>query len=46
MEILDGVLAYRLLNSANLTREQKQYVKVTVFEMDYDNERSTEKSFY
>ena len=24
MEILDGVLAYRLLNSANLTREQKQ----------------------
>ena len=36
MEILDGVLAYRLLNSANLTREQKQYVKVTVFEMDYD----------
>ena len=30
MEILDGVLAYRLLNSANLTNEQKQLVKVKV----------------
>ena len=36
MEILDGVLAYRLLNSANLTREQKQLVKATVCKMDYD----------
>ena len=27
MEILDGVLAYRLVNSANLTNEQKQLVK-------------------
>ena len=25
MEILDGVLAYRLLNSANLTKDQKGY---------------------
>ena len=35
MEILDGVLAYRLLNSANLTNEQKQLVKATVSKMDY-----------
>ena len=27
MEILDCVLAYRLLNSFNLTKEQKQLVK-------------------
>ena len=36
MEILDGVLAYRLLNSANLTRDQKQLVKATVSKMDYN----------
>ena len=35
MEILDGVLAYRLLNSANLTNEQKHLVKGTVSKMDY-----------
>ena len=35
MEILDGVLAYRLLNGANLTNEQKQFVKATVSKMDY-----------
>ena len=35
MEILDGFLAYRLLNRANLTNEQKQLVKATVSKMDY-----------
>ena len=35
MEILDGVLAYRLLNNANLTNEQKHLVKGTVSKMDY-----------
>ena len=35
MEILEGVLAYRLLNSANLTNEQKQLVKSTVSKIDY-----------
>ena len=35
MEILDGFLAYRLLNCANLTNEQKQLVKATVSKMDY-----------
>lgn len=36
MAILDGVLAYRLLNSANLTKDQKQLVKATVSKMDYN----------
>ena len=35
MEILDGVLAYSLLKSANLINEQKQLVKVAVSKMDY-----------
>ena len=35
MEILDGVLAYRILNSAHLTNEQKQSVKATVCTMYY-----------
>ena len=35
MEILDGVLTYRLFNSANLTNEQKQLVKATVSKIDY-----------
>ena len=35
MEKLDGVLAYRVFNSAYLTNEQKQLVKPTVSKMDY-----------
>ena len=35
MEISDGAMAYRLLNSANLTNEQKQLVKSTVSKIDY-----------
>ena len=35
MEILDGTLAYRLLNSVNLTNEQKQLVKATVSQINY-----------
>ena len=35
MEVLDGVLAYRLLKSVNLTKQQKQLVKATVSNMDY-----------
>ena len=35
MEILDSALAYRLLNSVNLTNKQKQLVKATVSKMDY-----------
>ena len=35
MEMQDGVLAYKLLKSANLTNEQKQLIKATVSKMDY-----------
>ena len=35
MEILDGVLAYRLLNSANLSEQHKQLVGATVSEIKY-----------
>ena len=35
MEILDGISAYRLLNSAKLTKEQNQLVKARVSKMDY-----------
>ena len=34
VEILHGALAYRLSNSANLSREQKQLVRATVSKMD------------
>ena len=37
MEILDGVLAYRLLNSANLSDDEIQLVKATISEMTYEN---------
>ena len=33
MKFLDGVHAYRLLNSNNLSREQQQLVKATVSKM-------------
>lgn len=36
MEILDSVLAYRLLDSANLYREQKQLVKATVSDINWE----------
>ena len=35
IKILDGVLAYRLLGSTNLTNNQKQLEKATVSKMDY-----------
>ena len=35
MEILDGVLAYCLLNSENLSEQHKQLVRATVSEMKY-----------
>ena len=35
MEILDGVLTYRLINSANLTNVQKQLVNAMVSKMDH-----------
>lgn len=35
MEVLGGVLAYRLLNNAKLPEEKKQLVRATVNEMKY-----------
>ena len=35
MEIIDDVLTYRLINSANFTNEHKLLVKATVSKMDY-----------
>lgn len=37
MEIHDGVLAYRLLNNANLSDTHKQLIRATVSEMSYKN---------
>ena len=37
MEIHDGVLAYRLLNNANLSDTHKQLIRATVSEMNYKN---------
>ena len=55
MQILDGVLAYRLLNTVNLTNEQKrlvitnkqkQLVKATVSKMDYQIMKDQLKMVY
>ena len=46
MEILDGVLAYSLLNSPNLTNEQKQLVNATVNKMDYQVMKGTNERRY
>lgn len=35
MEVLDGVLAYRLLSNAILPEEKKKLVRATVKEMKY-----------
>ena len=37
MEVLDGVLAYRFLKSANLTENQQQLVKATLPAVTYEN---------
>ena len=36
MEVLDGVLAYRSLNNANIPEEKKLLVLATIEEMKYD----------
>lgn len=35
MELLYGILAYRLVNSANLTNEQKQLIEAIASKMNY-----------
>ena len=46
MEIQDEVLTYRLLNSANLTSEQKQIVKATVSKMKYQDMKDLLKKVF
>ena len=46
MEILDGVLAYRLLNSAGLSEKHKQLVRATVPEMKYDKKKEQLKKVF
>lgn len=45
MEILDRILAYRLLISANLNNEQKQLAKATVSKKDYQTMKGQLKVF-
>ena len=44
MEIVDDVLTYRKLNTANLTNEYKQLVKAPVSKMDYQTMNDKLKS--
>ena len=46
MEILDGVLAYRLLNGANLSNANKQLVKATVGCMKYETMKQQLKKVF
>ena len=46
IKILDGVLAYRLLSSTNLTNDQKQSVKATVSKMDYQIMKNQSKNVF
>ena len=45
MEVLDGVLACRLLNNVNLPDEKKQLVQPTVNEMKYEVMKKQLKRF-
>ena len=46
MEIHDGVLAYRLLNGANLSESHKQLVRATLNEMKYDTMKEQLKKVF
>ena len=46
MEIHDGVLAYRLLNGANLSESHKQLVRATLREMKYDTMKEQLKKVF
>ena len=46
MEILDGVLAYRLLNNANLSEDHKQLIKATMIEMSYKSMKDQLKKVF
>jgi hypothetical protein len=46
MDIHDGVLAYRLLNNANLSEDKKQLVKATLTKMTYDGMKDKLKKVF
>ena len=46
MDIHDGVLAYRLLNNANLSEDKKQLVKATLTKMTYDDMKEKLKKVF
>lgn len=46
MDIHDGVLAYRLLNNANLSEDKKQLVKATLSKMTYDEMKDKLKKVF
>ena len=46
MEIHEGVLAYRLLNSANLSENHKQLVRATLSEMKYNKMKDQLKKVF
>lgn len=46
MEIHDGVLAYRLLNGANLDESHKQLIRATLSEMKYDTMKEQLKKVF
>lgn len=46
MDIPDGVLAYRLLNNANLSEDKKQLIKATLKEMKYDEMKEKLKKVF
>ena len=46
MDLPDGVLAYRLLKSANLTVETQQLTQSTLSEITYDNMKKTVEGYF
>ena len=46
MGLPDGVLAYRLLKSTNLTVEKQQLARATLSELTYDNMKKQLKAIF
>ena len=46
MDIPDGVLAYRLLNNANLSEDKKQLIKATLTKMEYNEMKEKLKKVF
>ena len=46
MELPDGVLAYRLLKSANISKEKQQLARATLTELTFTNMRKQLKAIH